>query len=182
MTDQSQLLANDAYLKNQKGDTILVITEVLKISYPYTTLHSLLLLWRAHFTFLFEFCIPTSISLLEPQVTFLPYGVTTVYGKQQLFPQFSSVTSNSLRPHRLQHARLLCPSPTPGAYSNSCPWRQWCHPTISSSVVPFSSCLQSFPASGSFPVSQFFASGGQSTGASAFSISPSSEYSELIFL
>ena len=75
--------------------------------------------------------------------------------------------SNSLQPHGLQHARLLCPSPTPRAYSNSCPWSQWCHPTISSPIVPFSSCLQSFPASGSFPMSQFFASGGQSIGASA---------------
>ena len=76
--------------------------------------------------------------------------------------QFScSVRSNSLQPHELQHARISCPSPTPGAYSNSCPSSWWCHPTISSSVVPFSSCLQSFPASGSFPMSQFFASGGQ---------------------
>ena len=82
--------------------------------------------------------------------------------------QFSrSVTSNSLWPHRLQDARLPCPSPTPGACSNSCPLSQWCHPTISSSVVPFSSCLQSFPASGSLPVNQLFISGGQSTGASA---------------
>ena len=71
--------------------------------------------------------------------------------------------SNSLLPHGLHHGRLPCPSPTPGAYSNSCPLSQWCHPTISSSVIPFSSCLQSFPASGSFPVSQFFASGVQST-------------------
>ena len=75
--------------------------------------------------------------------------------------------SDSLRPQRLQHARLPCPSPTPRACSNSCPSSQWCHPTISSSVVPFSSCLQSFPASGSFPTNQFFASGGQSIGASA---------------
>ena len=75
--------------------------------------------------------------------------------------------SDSLRPHGLQHARPLCPSPTPGVYSNSCPLSWWCHPTISSSVIPFSSCLQSFPASGSFPMSQFFASGGQSIGASA---------------
>ena len=82
--------------------------------------------------------------------------------------QFSrSVVSNSLLPHGLQHTRLPCPSPTPGAYSDSCLSSQWCHPTISSSVIPFSSCLQSFPASGSFPVSRFFASGGQSTGASA---------------
>ena len=82
--------------------------------------------------------------------------------------QFShSVVSKSFRSRGLQHARLPCPSPTPGACSNSCPSSQWYHPTISSSVVPFSSCLQSFPASGSFPVSQFFASGGQSIGASA---------------
>ena len=82
--------------------------------------------------------------------------------------QFShSVMSNSLRPHGLQHARLPCPSPTPGTCSNSCPLSQWCHPTISCSVIPFSSCLQSFPASGSFPMSQFFASGGQSIGVSA---------------
>ena len=81
--------------------------------------------------------------------------------------QFSrSVVSESLQPHRLQDARLPCPSPTPRVYSNSCLLIRWCHPTISSSVVPFSSCLQSFPASGSFPMSQFFTSGGQSVGAS----------------
>ena len=82
--------------------------------------------------------------------------------------QFShSVMSNSLRPHELQHVRLPCPSPTPRACSNSCPLSWWCHPTISSSVVPFSSCLQSFSASESFQRSQFFASGGQSIGVSA---------------
>ena len=82
--------------------------------------------------------------------------------------QFShSVVSNSLPPHGLQHTRLPCPSPTPGAYSNSHPLSRWRHPTISSSVIPLSSCLQPFPASGSFPMSQFFASGGQSTGVSA---------------
>ena len=70
-----------------------------------------------------------------------------------------SVASNCLRPHGLQHARLPCPSPTPGAYSNSCPLSWWCHQTISSSVIPFSSHLQFFPASGSFQMSQFFASG-----------------------
>ena len=81
---------------------------------------------------------------------------------------------NSLRPHGLEHTKPPCPSPTPGVYSNSCPWwvgdenlSWWCHPTISSSVVPFSSCLQSCPASGSFPMSQFFPSGGQSIGVSA---------------
>ena len=75
--------------------------------------------------------------------------------------------SNSLWPHGLQHTRPPCPSPTLGAYSNSCPLSLWCHPTISSSVVPFSSHLQSFPTSGSFPMSQLFASGGQSIRVSA---------------
>ena len=79
--------------------------------------------------------------------------------------QFShSVASHSLRPHELQHTRPPCPSPTPGAYSNSCPSSWWCHPAISSSVVPFSSCPQSLPASGSFPMSQLFSWGGQSIG------------------
>ena len=82
---------------------------------------------------------------------------------------FSSVAQSylTLQLHELQHARLPCPSPTPGAYSNSHPSHQWCHPTISSSVIPFSSCPQSFPASGSFPMSRFFESGGQSIGVSA---------------
>ena len=85
-----------------------------------------------------------------------------------VFTQFSrSVMSDSLQPHRLQHARFPCPSPTPEAWSNSCPSSRWCHPTISSSVIPFSCCLQSFPASGSFPRSLFSTSGGQSTGVSA---------------
>ena len=75
--------------------------------------------------------------------------------------------SNSLRPHGLQHTRLPCPSPIPGAYSNSCISSWWCHPAISSSVIPFSSCLQSFPALRSFPVNRLFASGSQSIGASA---------------
>ena len=79
----------------------------------------------------------------------------------------SSVLSDSLQPHGLQHTRLPCPSPIPGDCSNSCPLSRWCHPTVSSSVVPFSSRLQSFPASGSFPMSQFFESGGQSIGVSA---------------
>ena len=78
-----------------------------------------------------------------------------------------SLMSNSLQPHGLQHSRPPCPSPTPGACSDSCPPSWWCHPTISSSVIPFSSCLQSFPASGYIQMSQLFASGGQSTGASA---------------
>ena len=78
-----------------------------------------------------------------------------------------SIMSDSLQPCGLQHARIPCPSPTPQACSIPCPSSQWCHPTISSSVIPFSSQLQSFPASGSFPMSHLFASGGQSIGASA---------------
>ena len=82
--------------------------------------------------------------------------------------QFShSVVSDSLQPHESQHAMLPCPSPTPRIYPNSCPLSWWCHLTISSSVVPFSSCPQSFPTSGSFQMSQLFASGGQNIGVSA---------------
>ena len=87
--------------------------------------------------------------------------------------------SDSLRPHGPQHARPPCPSPTPGVYPNSCPLSSWWHPTISSSVIPFS-CPQSFPASGSFQMSQLFASGGQSIGSFRFNISPSNEHSGLI--
>ena len=95
------------------------------------------------------------------------------YGHRLSSVQFSSVQFScsimfdSLLPHGLQDARLPCPSPTPGDYSTSCPLSQWCHPTISSSVVPFSIRLQSFPASGSFQMSRFFTSGGQSIGVSA---------------
>ena len=94
---------------------------------------------------------------------------TTIWPQITLnFLQFSrSVVSDSLRPHESQHARPPCPSPTPGVHSDSCPSSQWCHPAISSSVVPFSSCPQSLPAPGSFPMSQLFAWGGQSTGVSA---------------
>ena len=92
--------------------------------------------------------------------------------------QFSlSVMSDSLRPHELQHTRPPCPSPTPGVHSNSCPSSRWCHPAISSSAVPFSSWPQSLPASGSFPMSQLFAWGGQSTGVSALaSVLPMNRY------
>ena len=83
------------------------------------------------------------------------------------FPFSCSVVSDSLRPHEPQHSRPPCPSPTPEVYSNSCPLSRWCHPTVSSSVIPFSSCPQSFPASGSFPMSQLSTSGGQSIGVSA---------------
>ena len=95
---------------------------------------------------------------------FLPLNLSMWFSSVQFS---GSIMSNSLWPLGLQHARHPCPSPTPGAYSNSCPSSQWCHPTISSSVISFSSPLQSFPASGSFPRSQFFASGGQRIGVSA---------------
>ena len=93
----------------------------------------------------------------------------SVYNKlPQTSVQFShSVMSNSLWPHGLQHTRPPCPSPTPGVHSNSCPLTWWCHPTISSSVIPFSPCLQSFPASGSFLKSWLFTTGGHSIAASA---------------
>ena len=95
----------------------------------------------------------------------LSYGTRT---RWCLSVQFSrSVMSDSLRPHESQHTRPPCPSPTPGVHSNSCALSQWCHPAISSSVIPFSSCPQSLPASGSFPMSQLFTWGGQSTGVSA---------------
>ena len=88
--------------------------------------------------------------------------------------------SDSLWPHKSQHAMPPCPSPTPGVYSNSCPSSRWRHAAISSSVVPFSSCPQSLPASGSSPMIQLFARGGQSIGSFSFSISPSSEHPGLI--
>ena len=95
--------------------------------------------------------------------------------------QFScSVISNSLRPHEPQHARPPCPSPTPGACSNSRPSSRRCHPAISSSVIPFSSCLQPFPASGSYQMSHLFASGGQSIWGFSFNISPPNEHPGLI--
>ena len=105
------------------------------------------------------------------------------YIPNKLSVQFSSVAQSCQTfcdPHGLQHTRPPCPSPSLKAYSNSYPLSQWCHLTISSSVVPFSSCLQSFPASGSFQMSQLFAWGGQSIGSFRFSISPSNEYSGLI--
>ena len=97
-----------------------------------------------------------------------PYNGLTYYFSTFSSVQFSlSVMSDSLRPHESQHARPPCPSQTPGVYSNSCLSSLWCHPAISSSVVPFSSCPQSLPVSWSFPMSQLFAWGGQSTGVSA---------------
>ena len=109
----------------------------------------------------------TTPSLRYPSHTTVKQSLTELIEVQFSSVQFScSVVSNSLRPHESQHARPPCPSPTPRVYSNSCPSSRWCHPAISYSVVPFS-CPQSLPASGSFPMSQLFAWGGQSTRVSA---------------
>ena len=121
-------------------------------------------------TFLWESIRITTLEALivHFMIKFSLFSVFSMFLVYQKWPNFSSaqfshsVMSNSLWPHELQHARLPCPSPTPRACSNSCPLSRWCHPTISSSVIPFSYCLQSFPASEPFPMSKFFASGGQS--------------------
>ena len=110
--------------------------------------------------------------LLSPSIPFFPMSeletlLSSTYTCVWLLLFSHSVMSNSLQPHGLKHARLPIPSPFPWVCPNSCPLSQWCLPTISSSVVPFSSCLQSFPATGSFLMSRFFTSGGQSIGASA---------------
>ena len=121
------------------------------------------------------------LGLLSFHKHFQTHSVSTLI-ILKLYIQCSSVAQSclTLPPHGLQHIRLLWPSPTPRASSNSCPSSCWCHPTISSSAVPFSSCLQSFPASESSPTSQFFTSGGQSIGSFSFSISPSNKYPGLI--
>ena len=109
-----------------------------------------------------------TISLHNAQLPQLLFLLWKLWKQSLLSVQFSrSVVADSLRPHESQHARPSCPSPTPRVYSNSCPSSRWCHLAISSSVIPFSSCPQSLPASGSFPVSQLFALGGQSIGVSA---------------
>ena len=110
------------------------------------------------FNYLFNYSYSLSVNIWWPLAR-------VSYGAMLLFS--CSVLSNSLQPHGRQHARLSCPSPSPGAYPKSCPLSQWCHPTTSSSVGPFSSCLQSFSVSEPFPMSQFFTSGSQSFGVSA---------------
>ena len=104
---------------------------------------------------------------MNPNVFIVQFQSLWVHSKSSSYQFSHSFVSNSLWLHGLQYARPPCPSPTPGDNSNSCPSSWWCHPTISSSFIPFSSCPQSFPASGSSPRSQFFTSGGQSIGVSA---------------
>ena len=138
-------------------DIYYFLLPILVFSYSFSSF------FKYTFRFLFEnFCFP--VVGLYSHYKLLKTAFAVSY-------QFSSVQSlslsDSLQHHGIQHTRLLCPSPIPGAYSNSCPSSQWCHPTTSSSVLSFSSCLQSFPASGCFPISQLFASGGQSIGVSA---------------
>ena len=122
----------------------------------------------------------TQIGFRGPEFL-LQFIVTKNWKFQIITEEFSSVQfshlvmSDSLRPHGLQHVRLHCPSPTPRAYFNSCPLSRQCHPNISSSVIPFSSHLQSFPASGSFQMSQLYTSGMPKYWSSSFSISPSNE-------
>ena len=124
--------------------------------------------WSCHNQFYHFFIAPAKKPIpSSSHSSFLPNPPPS---SPQSVSQFShSVVSDSFRPHELQHGRPPCPSPAPGLYSNSCPWSWWCHPAISSSVVPFSSCPQSFLASGSFPMSQLFTWGGQSIGVSASS-------------
>ena len=121
--------------------------------------------WSPVFTTSFH-CSLTTLSL-PTHSYFLRDGESSVFSFLSSVQFSCSVVFDSLQPHGLQHARIPCPSPTPRAYSNSCPSSRWSHPTISSSVIPFSSCLQSFPESGSYPMSKFFASGGQSIAVSA---------------
>ena len=131
-----------------------------------------------------EIKLPTSTGLLKKQESSRNTSISALLTMPEpltVSVQFSrSVVSNSLWPHEAQHARPPCSSPTPGVHPNPCPLSRWCHPTISSSVIPFSSCPQSFPASGSFQMSQLFASDGQSIRVSASTISPSNEHPGLI--
>ena len=137
----------------------------LLLNFPHIWIVSVFLhndIWRVIYQFYLKGNIIWYFCKYFPSFCFLIFSIDT------FSVQFSrSVMSDSLRPHGLQHARLPCPSPTPRVYPNSCPLSQWYHPTISTSVVPFSSCLQSVPASGSFQMSQLFTIRWQSIGVSA---------------
>ena len=118
-----------------------------------------------HSFFIFFWSTPHVVSRLKTKFNSMLFSSPNNAWNSVQF--ISSVVSDSLRPHELQHARPPCPSPTPRVYPNSCPLSRWCHPTTSSSVIAFSFCPQSFPASGSFQMSQHFTWGGQSIGVSA---------------
>ena len=129
---------------------------------------SLLFFWgRRHFFFTFSPLLLFHFYLEDNCFTVLCWFLPNININQPSVQFSCSIVSNSLQPHGLQQARPPCPSPTPRTCSNSCPLSQWGHPTMLSFAIPFSSLLQSFPASGDFPVSQFFTSGGQSIGVSA---------------
>ena len=131
---------------------------------------------KSVFTYIHNYSIMKSIftaittlhdPFIDPPTPFNQHSVITNLLMSSSVQFSRSVVSSCLRSHELQHARPPCPSSTPGVYPDSCPLSWWCHRTIISSVIPFPSCLQTFPASGSFPMSRFFASGGQSIGVSA---------------
>ena len=125
-------------------------------------------LFRIHCPYWYSFYLSIQTKYSKHLWVHSARGFISAFKGLTLSVQFSHLTvSDCLRPRELQHARPPCPSPTPGVYPNSCPLSQWNHPTISSSVIPFSSCPQFLPASGSFQMSQFFPSGGQSIGVSA---------------
>ena len=137
-----------------------LVYPVYKVLYGPTQHHQLISVRFHHCCYTYKDPKSQDISTVSGRARIWTQGFSSV--------QFSlSVMSDSLLPHESQHARSACPSPIPSVYSNSYPLSQWCHPTISAFVVPFSSCPQSLPVSGSFPMSQLFAWGGQSIGVSA---------------
>ena len=150
---------------------VLPVTLFFQISFPrhnHLSTVGVQSSWSFSVTLYVKIYVPITRIMYFSEIGYFHWMSFRDFACQCISVQFSrSVVSNSLRPHELQHARPPCPSPTPGVHSNSCPLSQWCHPAISSSGVPFSSCPQSLSASESFPMSQLFAWGDQSTGVSA---------------
>ena len=147
----------------------MLYTVIIHLSEAKINLHKWNMILEIYWISRWKKCFPGPSRHKKYKTTFEPHNPTGgFYQTVKSSAEFScSLVSSALRPRGLQHTRPPCPSPTPGVYWNSWPLSQWCHPTISSSVFPFSSRLQSFPASGVFPMSQFFASGGQNIGVSA---------------